>query len=105
MSITKDKEFDYQVYMRENPPNPANIHRGPHARQKRREAAKTRITIRIDEDVIEQFKHMAPEARGYQSLINQALREWLAAQGVKELLRKELPEMINKAVSSVQAST
>lgn len=102
MSTTKDKEFDYQAHMRENPPDPARIHRGPHARKKRQEAAKAKITIRIDEEVIKQFKEMVPEGHGYQGLINQALRDWLSAQGVKELIRKELPEMIYKAVSSVQ---
>lgn len=102
MSTTKDKEFDYQAYMRENPPDLARIHRGSHERQERRETGKTKITIRIDQEVIEQFKKMGPEGRGYQNLINQALREWLAAQGVKELVREELSEMVDKAISSIQ---
>ncbi|MBI4641814.1 MAG: BrnA antitoxin family protein [Candidatus Tectomicrobia bacterium] len=89
--------------MRENLPDQAKINRGPQARQRRREVTKARITIRLDEEVIEQFKQMVPEGQGYQSLINQALREWLAAQGVKELIGKELPAIIEKAVSSLQA--
>jgi uncharacterized protein (DUF4415 family) len=101
MNTINDKEFDYKAYMVENPPDPKKIRRGPQARQKRREAIKTRITIRIDEEIIEQFKQMMPEGRGYQSLINQALRDWLSAQGVKELISKELPEMIHKAVASI----
>ena len=100
----KNKEFDYPAYMKENSPDPTQMNRGPQARQKRREVAKTRITIRIDEEIIEQFKQMIPEGRGYQSLINQALREWLAAQGVKALLQEELPSILDKAVSSIQAS-
>ena len=39
MSRTKDVEFDYQAYMKEHAPDPDNIHQGPEARQKRREAA------------------------------------------------------------------
>ncbi|MBI1930562.1 BrnA antitoxin family protein [Candidatus Poribacteria bacterium] len=89
--------------MRDNAPPPTHIHRGMEARQKRREVAKTRITLRIDEEIVEQFKQLAPEGRGYQSLINQALREWLSAQGVKELLQEELPRSEIGAVSSLQA--
>ena len=45
--MSTEKEFDYQAYMRdlsridENASNPVRIHRGPEARQKRWEAAKT----------------------------------------------------------------
>ena len=39
MSRTKDVDFDYQAYMRDYVPDPDKIHRGPEARQKRREAA------------------------------------------------------------------
>jgi uncharacterized protein (DUF4415 family) len=104
MNTTRNKEFDYQAYLRENSLDATQIQRGPDARQKRREVAKTRITIRIDAELIEQFKEMAPEGRGYQSLINQALREWLTAQGVKALLQEELPGILSQAVSSIQAS-
>ena len=38
MSRTKDVDFDYQKYMQENAPDLSEIHRGPEARQKRREA-------------------------------------------------------------------
>ncbi len=101
MNTTTDKEFDYQAYMKQNPPDATQVYRGPDARQKRRGAAKARITIRIDAEIIEQFKQMAPEGRGYQSLINQALREWLAVQGVKELLQEELPGLLDKAIGSI----
>lgn len=102
MSTIKDEEFDYQAYLRENPPDPAKVHHGSCERVKRREAAKARITIRIDQEVIEQFKKMTSEGRGYQNLINQALREWLVAQGVKELIREELSEMVDRVVASIQ---
>ena len=38
MNTTKEVEFDYQAYMREHAPDLGEIHRGPEARQKRREA-------------------------------------------------------------------
>ena len=39
---------------------------------------KTRITIYIDDDVIEAFRNRADKSgRGYQTIINQALREYL----------------------------
>lgn len=105
MHTTKDKEFDYQVYMRQEAPDSTKIQRGPQARQKRRETAKSRITIRIDTEVIEQFKQLVPAGQGYQSLINHALREWLVAQGVKELVRDELKEMTEQLVASLHAAS
>ncbi|MCZ6679204.1 MAG: BrnA antitoxin family protein [Candidatus Poribacteria bacterium] len=104
MSTTKDKEFDYQAHMRENAPDSTKIHCGQGARQERRKVEKTRITIRVDAEIVEQFKQMVPHGRGYQSLINQALQEWLAARGVKELLKEELPSILLKLVSEIQAS-
>ena len=56
-------------------------------------AKKDRITIRLDQDILKAFKQLAGEG-AYQPLINQALREWLTAQSVKELLREELPGII-----------
>ena len=40
---------------------------------------KTRITIRLDHDILEWFKRKVHEAGGgnYQTLINQALREYM----------------------------
>lgn len=97
-------EFDYQAHLRETAPDPVAIQRGTHARQKRREGAKERITIRIDEHIVEQFRHLAGK-QGYQRLMNQALGEWLVAQGVKELVRTELQALagdIRSAVHSAQ---
>lgn len=39
MNTTEEVEFDYQAYMKEHAPDPDKLHRGPEARQKRREAA------------------------------------------------------------------
>ena len=106
MSTTKNKDdFDYQAYAKKHGPKKEEIRRGLQAREaRRREATKTRITIRLDEDVIEQFKALVPEGRGYQKLINEALREWLAAQGVKEIVRQEMSNLVVQAVSSITSA-
>ena len=58
---------------------------------------KTRITIFIDSDVLDWFKEEAErEGRGYQTAINQALRNYMKQDRrpiqdiVKEVVRKEL---------------
>ncbi len=59
---------------------------------------KTRITINIDDDVIEAFRRKGDSTgQGYQTLINQALREYLAsatkpvdAKTLRRILREEL---------------
>jgi uncharacterized protein (DUF4415 family) len=102
MNTTQDEKFDYQNHMREQPPPADEIQRGPSARHTRRDAVtKDRITIRIDADVIEQFKQMAPDGQGYQSLINRALREWLAAQDIKQLVREEFKAMTAEVVACI----
>ena len=105
MSTTKDKEFDYQTYARQNPPVAEQIQRGPEARQKRREMAKSKITIRIDPDILEQFKQMVPEGQGYQRLINQALREWLVTSDIRDVVRQELRTMSAQLIEAVKEAS
>jgi hypothetical protein len=61
-------------------------------------AGKTRITIRLDDDILEWFRHQAEVAGGgnYQSMINEALRT-VATEGpakletvVRRVVREEL---------------
>jgi hypothetical protein len=60
---------------------------------------KTRITIRIDDDVLEWFRAQVHAAGGgsYQSLINQALRNHMESEHealedtLRRVLREELP--------------
>ncbi len=60
---------------------------------------KTRITIRIDDDLIEWFREQVNAAGGgsYQALINQALREYVSSKSepledtLRRVLREELP--------------
>ncbi len=57
---------------------------------------KTRITIRLDDDVLEWFRSTVNAAGGgnYQTLINQALREYIQhrSEPVEEVLRRVVRE-------------
>ena len=102
MSTIKD-DFDYKTFVKQNPPDTTGIQRGKDSRRQRLEAAIMRDTIRIDEDIIGQFQQLVPKGQGYERLINQALREWLSARDVKELVREELPHLIQQALSNKTA--
>ena len=64
---------------------------------------KTRITIRIDDDVLEWFRGEGEAAGGgsYQSLINDALREHLRQQQLplEELLRRVVREELKSVAA------
>ncbi len=66
--------------------------RGPVLRPK----GKTRITIYLDDDILDAFRERADRAgSGYQTMINQALREYLAESATpldEKTLRKVLRE-------------
>ena len=63
-----------------------------------RPRGKTRITIHLDDDVLEAFRERADAAgRGYQTMINEALRENLGQAGdrvnaetIRRIVREEL---------------
>ena len=62
-------------------------------------SGKTRITIRIDDDVLDWFRDQVRAAGGgnYQTLINQALREHMGSRRepledtLRRVLREEIP--------------
>jgi Arc/MetJ-type ribon-helix-helix transcriptional regulator len=60
---------------------------------------KTRITIRLDDDVLDWFRERVHEAGGgnYQSLINQALRDFIQnrREPLEETLRRILREELH----------
>jgi uncharacterized protein (DUF4415 family) len=62
---------------------------------------KTRITIRIDDDVLAWFKEQVEQSGGgnYQTLINAALREYIqrSDEPLEEILRRVLREEIQAA--------
>jgi len=61
---------------------------------------KTRITIYIDNDVLEEFRERADAAgSGYQSMINEALRQYLQKTGTplnESVLRQVIREELEK---------
>ena len=71
--------------------------RGPVVTKK----GKTRITIFLDDEIIRRFRALAQKTRkGYQTLINQALKQQLAieeprltATAVRKIIREELSQV------------
>jgi uncharacterized protein (DUF4415 family) len=64
------------------------------------QSGKTRITIYLDDPILEAFRKRADAAgKGYQTLINDALREYLSqdAASLGELLRKIIREEMGRA--------
>ena len=59
----------------------------------------TRITIRIDDDVLEWFREQVHEAGGgnYQTLINSALREYV--EGKEENLKSTLRSVVREELA------
>jgi len=61
---------------------------------------KTRITIRIDDDILDWFRTRVHEAGGgsYQAMINQALRDFINAdrENLEELLRRVVREEVRQ---------
>jgi uncharacterized protein (DUF4415 family) len=59
---------------------------------------KTRITIRLDSDVVEWFKARVNEAGGgnYQSLINEALKGHIQQHALERTLRRLIREELRR---------
>ena len=61
---------------------------------------KTRITIRLDEDVIDWFRNQVNAAGGgnYQTLINKALRDYIGSRSepLEKTLRRVIREELRK---------
>lgn len=64
---------------------------------------KTRITIRLDDDILEWFRSQADAAGGanYQTLINQALREYIDARG--ELLERKIRKLVREELATYRS--
>ena len=71
------------------------------ATAKRRPPGKSRITIYIDDETLAEFRARAEAAgAGYQTLINEALREYLAHQPApltEEIVRRVVREELQSA--------
>jgi predicted transcriptional regulator len=66
---------------------------------------KSSITIQIDTDILEQFQQLAPAGQGSQCLMNQALREWLIARDIQQLVREELKAMTAQVIATLQEAS
>lgn len=68
---------------------------------KKNDHTKERITIRIDRDVLEWFRSLSPNSRGYQSRINQALREYMmnGIKSMEDVMRKVMREELQRMSS------
>jgi len=70
---------------------------------------KTRITIRIDDDVLEWFRKRAHDEGGgnYQTMVNQALREYVETQHepLEETLRRVLREVLPDTAGRKRSAT
>lgn len=64
-------------------------------------AGKTRVTIRLDDDLLQWFRDQVDEAGGgsYQSLINQALRDFVdrSREPLESTLRRVIREELRRA--------
>jgi metal-responsive CopG/Arc/MetJ family transcriptional regulator len=74
----------------------SNARRGPVVP---RTPGKTRITIRLDNDIIEHFLATVDRAGGgnYQTLINDALREYIRGVRIERLVRDAIRREIKAA--------
>ncbi len=71
---------------------------------------KTRITIRIDDNILEWFRDQVHKAGGgsYQTLINNALRSFIDSQdrsledALRHVLREELPRYAGKKAAGLR---
>ena len=70
------KEPDYHAFMRETSPDPNKRSDQTQRHQRQQASLKTKISIRIDADILDEFKHLAGDEAAKQSL--------------KEILREEL---------------
>lgn len=61
-------------------------------------AGKTRITIRIDDDILNWFRAQVHAAGGgnYQTLMNDALRDHIERHSLEELLRRVVREELSR---------
>ena len=65
---------------------------------------KTRITIRLDNDVIEHFQDLVDRAGGgnYQTLMNDALREYIRGARLEAVVRKTVREEVKAARAALR---
>jgi uncharacterized protein (DUF4415 family) len=70
------------------------------------EPGKTRITIRLDNEILDHFRNRVHEMGGgnYQTLINDALREHIGREGIEKAVRRAVREELREAGLNRSAS-
>jgi uncharacterized protein (DUF4415 family) len=68
-----------------------------------RTPGKTRVTIRLDNDILEHFQNLVDQAGGgnYQTLINDALREYIRGARLEAVVRATVREEVRAAKSAL----
>ena len=74
--------------------NGQNVSRDEWANAVKKQLGKQRVTIMLDTAVLEFFKAKAGE-RGYQTLINQSLRQFIQGEILENTLRRVLREELH----------
>lgn len=93
MSNTKNKDYEYLETSEEASKRGLKRITRPAflGEPKTVKETKSRITIYLDADIVEHFKTQAENSKtGYQTLINQTLREKISSSQTDELLEKLL---------------
>lgn len=74
--------------------DPSDAKRGPVLKS----PGKERITVLLDQDILAAFrKRVSDTGRGYQTAINQALRDYLHTVALETTLRRVVREELRKA--------
>ena len=64
---------------------------------------KTRVTIRLDNDILDHFQNLVDQAGGgnYQTLMNDALREYIRGARLEAVVRAAVREEVRAAKSAL----
>ena len=64
---------------------------------------KTRVTIRLDNDILDNFQNLVDQAGGanYQTLMNHALREYIRGARLEAVVRAAVREEVRAAKSAL----
>jgi len=66
---------------------------------------KVRITIRLDRDIVDHFRDQVRKAHGnYQTLINDALRDYIQRPGLAQQVGAELRSVLREELEKIKVS-
>jgi uncharacterized protein (DUF4415 family) len=79
--------------------------RGRIAKPEQDPVGKVKITIRLDQDIVDHFLNKADEsggAVGYQTLINEALRRAIDAPSLEAMVRRAIREELRRRLGQIR---